>query len=145
MCEIALLINDIISEDPINDSKMLKRGDVIEVLEDGANWGRMALTNPNFRMIKLEGISISEAMVLKASEMPTDSLQVSRMLRPRMFTLDLDHPSLIGCQELLQDDARLIPIGNMIKTLADQWIKDRITKPTLLDPDHLGQVTSRIG
>src|SRR6185437_11325127 len=94
MAEIAIMVQDVVHDDPISDAAMWKRGDVISVLEDGADWGKLGVTNPRFRMIRLTGVAVSAAQMLLAPEVPTDPANISPMLRRRMFRFDLNHPSL---------------------------------------------------
>lgn len=127
MCEILVMMEDRIGDNFHADTKLFKRGDVLCVFADGWNWGREELTNPLFRIIKLPKLSVSAGHILVATEQPTDPYHDKRLLRQRMYTLDLAHPLLDG-------------------ELADHQIHDVIAaKIPVSDPNRIGLPTHEIG
>lgn len=96
MCEIIVMTEDRIGDDFHKDIKLFKRGDVLCVVADGWNWSQEELTNPLFRIIKLPNLSVSAGRILVATEQPTDPYHDRRLLRQRMYTLNLAHPLLDG-------------------------------------------------
>lgn len=84
-------------DDPMKCATFTKRGDVIVVQPDGWVWGKEELENPHWRILKIPGMSISEARAFLGEEMPTERplLFVRQpMLQARQFKIDLDHPKL---------------------------------------------------
>lgn len=55
MCELLVRIVDKISDDPYNNAKLTKSGDVIVICDDGHEWGR-AEGPPTYRVIRVPGV-----------------------------------------------------------------------------------------
>lgn len=55
MCELLVRIVDKISDDPYNNAKLTKSGDVIVICDDGHEWGR-AEGPPMYRVIRVPGV-----------------------------------------------------------------------------------------
>ena len=73
----------------ILDSKLLRAGDVIEVLETGQSAGTEADTNPDWGLLDLPNISVAQAASLLSPE-PEDNPQSPNPRRQkRGFRLDL--------------------------------------------------------
>lgn len=90
MCEMLVMAVDKFNPDPYLDAKQYKRGDVVCVQPDGWGWGKEELANPLFRIIKVPGVSVADALVFAESEVDIDPLNPSRMLQARVHKLDLD-------------------------------------------------------
>jgi hypothetical protein len=139
MCEIAVMAEDVASDDPVDDTKLFKLGDVIDILPDGADWGDQAIANPRFRMIRLTGVSVSEASVLVAAEMSTNPGASARMLRQRMSGLDLTNPDLAAA---MKDVGRSTKVIVLPPNAARALLNGRKVKSVIPDPDQLGDVHS---
>lgn len=89
MCELAVMIVDRSVDDPYVDVKAYKTGDVITIQEDGWPWSAAELTNPDWRIVHLPNVSVSQAMAFVSAEPETDPQNPSRMLQRRGHRLDL--------------------------------------------------------
>jgi hypothetical protein len=78
--------------DPHRQAKSTERGDVIEVVEDDHQWGRLDLTNPSWVIIRCD-ITRAEADAMKVGESPEADTQTSRI---RAFRVDLDELISLG-------------------------------------------------
>ncbi len=86
------------------------RGDVITVQDDGWDWSPRELTNPNWRIIKAVGMTVSEGEGLISTEKNPTNLKLRIWKRWRK--LDLSN-ILIGpgkFKNFLDDDTRVNPI-----------------------------------
>lgn len=65
MAELLIMRNDKSSKDPETDAQMYKRGDVVNIMEDGHEWSRLddPDTDPNktFILVRVPGLSIKAA------------------------------------------------------------------------------------
>lgn len=107
--------------DPYKDAQLTKRGDVIVVCPDGWAWSVKEQTNPEWRIVKLPQMTVSEASVYLAPEMNTDPHNPSRVLQARAFSLDVD---------------RLNPAPDRMSAVAVQALK--VTKSKRIDPAVIG-------
>lgn len=99
MCEAIVCIRD---EAPTGnlvwDSKRPKQGDVIEVREDGFDWGDAVNgitkqgdpngNHPQWRWLKLPNISVAQASIMLGQEVETNPQKPSPYLQYRGFFLD---------------------------------------------------------
>lgn len=88
MCELLVRVVDKFNDDPYLDAQCSKRGDVIVVVEDGHAWGREELSNPDWTIVKVPGVSALDASAFVARE-PNESEQPNYMLQKRAFSFDL--------------------------------------------------------
>lgn len=137
MCEILVRVIDKTNPgDPYLDAKCTKRGDVISVQRDGWPWGVQEQLNPDWRIVKIPGVSVDDVASLLAPEPETDPQNPSRMLQSRLFRLDLD-----GHSEQL--DAWLANTKRTRKRVfrldidRDALLEMRVRKPALPDPNIL--------
>lgn len=95
MCELLLRVVDKINrDDPRLDSKCTKRGDVIVAVDDGWSWSPAERTNPDWRIIRLPNVTLSEAQSFLAPE-PEDTPETPSPFRQRRaFRFDADSPAL---------------------------------------------------
>lgn len=105
MCEMLVRVVDKVGDNPVLDAKCTKRGDVIAVCPDGWIWGREELKNPDWRIVKVPGVTVSEASGFLAPELSAGPVAVD-LLRRRAFRLDLDGLT----PEQLTDEKRKNPI-----------------------------------
>lgn len=106
MCELAISVIERTADDPLVESKLVaKRGLVIDVLEDGHQYGRMELTNPLFRILKLPGVPLAFGRSFLGREIGDHPHALARA-----FRLDIDHPDIpADLAAYLADDARAEP------------------------------------
>lgn len=126
MCEILVLLEDQVGDNFYANIGLFKRGDVLCCFEDGWQWGSAEYLPP-FRIFKLPNLSVSTGRLLVATEQPTDPYRDKRLLRQRMYALDLDHPLLDG-------------------SLADEHVLSVVTKKQPhVDPNAIGGSPHEIG
>jgi len=90
MAELLVVVESTIHpEDFYANCCLPKRGDVIDVKEDGARWGKSELGDPRWRIVRIPGIGVSEAKAWLSRE-PDIGLVRSRTLQYRAFKLDVD-------------------------------------------------------
>ena len=92
--ELVVMVVDKTHPDVYANQTHLKRGDVIEVLAPGSNWGRHALVEPTWMIIKVPGMSLREANALKTVD--PGNRRVNPMLHARAFGLDMEKLPLVG-------------------------------------------------
>lgn len=132
MCELLVLSVNKVNADPYLDAKQYKRGDVVCVKPDGWGWGRQELANPLFRIIKVPGVSVSQASGFLGPELDSDPTNPSQMLRPRAFSLDLD--AVPGAATSLVDHQRANPIYKAPLS-TESLLALKIEKTRLEDPN----------
>jgi len=143
MAEFLVRVADKVNPDsPYLDAKCLKRGDVVVVCPDGWPWSQLERTLPFWRIVRVPGMSLSEAEAFLAPE-PGDPL-VNKMLQRRQFKLDVDGPGF-NAQEraFFSDDARAahaitISVASFLTVDADTVRALKVMKPPLADPKVIG-------
>jgi hypothetical protein len=134
MAEILLRVKDKINSSPYLNAQCTKRGDVIVVCPDGWRWGFRELDDPQYRVVCIPQMSVSEAQAFVVGEMETSPQPASMLRHRRAFRLDLEHPSLPeSFQTWLADDTRTVAVWTLdlpLETL--RALKQR--KPPLEDP-----------
>lgn len=106
------------SDDPRRDAALTKAGDVIVVVEDGHEWGRME-GPPDYLVVRVPRVPAVEfASLLARQPALVDGMDHVGMLQARAFRLDL---------------AALKPVMTR-----DEVMTARIRKAYLQDPDVLG-------
>lgn len=109
MAELLIRVKSKTSNDPYKDVKLTKRGDVIVVKPNDSFWSHEELINPDWRILRVVGLSINEAEALLAEE-PGDS-KINRMLQRRAFDLHIDKSDIPNnIKNWILDDTRTIPI-----------------------------------
>lgn len=102
--ELLVRVKDKIGSDVYHDVKLTKRGHVIVVKPDGHDWGARELDNPDWRIIRIPGISEAEATAMLAEE---PGLDTNRMKQRRAFKLDLDNGVFKNTHKnFIDDDSR---------------------------------------
>lgn len=135
MCEVLLRVVDKVNEDPYLDAKLLKRGDVVVIVEDGHAWGREELANPDWRIVKLPNVTSSVASAFLGDEKDTDPTKPSRVLRRRAFRLDWQTlPAAVLAW--LADDTRAVPTRT-VNISAAQLLALKVSKTPLADSAQL--------
>jgi len=134
MCEILLRVASKVNEkDVYLDTKLTKRGDVIVVKEDGWMWGKEELTNPDWRILCLPHVTVSDASAWLAPEFDTDPTQPSKTLQRRQFRLDIDSATFDGIRVFLDDASRTAPMVMLHDT---KGAADAAVAEKLADPKH---------
>lgn len=91
MCEILVRTKN-------KEGTQKRRGNVVVVMPDGHDWTPRERGNPDWRIIKIAGLSVEEGESLCASDYVQADVGMrgreSDMISLRKFFLDLDHPSL---------------------------------------------------
>lgn len=131
--EALVRIVDRSNADPVKDAKVLKRGDVIAVQDDGFAWGVQELLNPDWRIFSCAITKTSaEAQAMVAREA---GLFSNRMLRKRGVMIDI---SLLPVAiQTACNPALPRPSGVLVVTLA-QLNAARVVKAPLVDPGVIG-------
>jgi hypothetical protein len=119
------------------DTKLTKRGDVIVAKPDGWRWVGRELTSPQWRILKVPALSLSEASMLLAAEPYDDPVHPSLTRQRRMYRLDIDNVALPSAlATYLADETREEPA--FILTLDIDRIRRMIVrKPKIADPGAL--------
>lgn len=105
MVELVISVIDRAAAEPAVDAAMPKRGVVIDVFEDGHDYGRMELTHPMFRILKLPGTSLAFGQSFLGSEPGEHPLALRRQMK-----IDIDHPDVpADLRAHLADDSRTTP------------------------------------
>ena len=133
MAEMLVRVVDKISADPYLNAKLTKRGDVISVQPDGWVWGKEEQKNPDWRIVKLPGVSVTNASQFVAPEKDADLKNPSRVLQSRAARLDLDNLPL-GIAAVMADIKRRNPTARTSLTAQDLAAL-KISKPPLADPN----------
>ena len=87
--QLLVRVVDRISKDPTRNLQLTKRGDVIAVKPDDADWGTEELTNPEWRIISVPDMTAAEAAALMTQELPPLGNPGQPVMK-RAFRLDLD-------------------------------------------------------
>lgn len=83
MCEFAVVVVDTVNTDFYLNCQCYKAGDVIEVVPDGWNWGKLDLSFANWRVIKFPGLPASAMTQFLSPQIPTDPNNPSKTLLRR--------------------------------------------------------------
>lgn len=137
MCEMVISVIDKVSDEPEVDCALPKRGVVIDVFEDDHAYGRMELTHPMFRILKLPGVSMDYARSFLGKEIADHP----RALK-RLFHIDLDHPDVpADLKAHLADDSRTVPYHVVDQATITALKRQRPVD----DPSVIGQPPHIIG
>lgn len=130
--EFLIRVRDKVGSNIYHDVKLTKRGHVIVAMPDGHDWGLQELTNPDWRIVRVPGISEAEAGAMLA---PEPGLEVNRMLQRRAFKIDLDHGAIARANRaFIDDDSRQTKLIEI--TLQQARFLKKQLKP-VQDPDPL--------
>ena len=83
------IVDRVNDQDPSLNAQLTKAGDVIAFHEDGADWGLMEVKNPEWRIVRVPGMTLTEAEALTAPELPPTLDKEYPLLRKRAMKLDL--------------------------------------------------------
>lgn len=96
------VVDKVNGDDPAKDARCLKRGDVVVVCRDGHPWSQLELDNPEWRIVKVPGMSLEEGELLTARPFVLPGL--GDTTKRRAQSLDLD--SAVGPLKALLDDPK---------------------------------------
>lgn len=123
MCELAVYkLNRPNKESIYSDASGWKRGDVVSILEDGADWGMEVVGSVTFDIVKIPGVPVEKMSAYMAAE-PGDRM-TNRVLQRRAFRFDLDAHEKKTKKECTEKEA----------------LDLKVAKPPLVDPNVLGEV-----
>lgn len=134
MCELLVRVVDKINnEDKYLDAKLLKRGDVVCIVEDNHDWSEAERTSPEWRILKFPKLSVDDMQSFIMPQPEKDPTNPSRLLQRRAIKIDLDNP-LFGIQPRFTQLTRVVDT-----TLGDVSLKEisalKEIKPYLIDDD----------
>jgi hypothetical protein len=135
MAEFLVRVVDKVNSDIYLDSKCLKAGDVVVVCPDGWGWGAEELINPDWRIVAIPAISVTQAQAFLGTELDIDPTKPSRMLRRRAFKIDLSLLP-VAWQTWITDNTRTAPIKTFSGAVA-QVLALKAAKTPLVDPNVL--------
>jgi hypothetical protein len=142
MAEIVVQIVDKVNKDFYLNCGCYKRGDVIEIREDGFPWGKIDRSNPDWRIIKLPQYSVKDLESFRSGEKNTDPTQPSKTLQRRAFKFDIDNPNLPqDIKSVVSDASR-----TMEKTTVDSAFNIyafKVEKAKIEDPAIIGTESSK--
>jgi hypothetical protein len=108
---------------------------VIVVQPDGWVWGREEYSNPDWRIVKVPGITVSQASAFLGPEFDIDPYNPSRVLQRRAFKLDIANlPAAVA--GVMADHKRQNPSARASLSLPG-LLALKIAKPPLTDPNVL--------
>lgn len=123
MAELLIKAVDASHEDPAKDARgCYKRGDVVVVMPDGHQWGRME-GPPDFFVLKIPGMSAEEAAELVSPETKPTEL-------PRGIDVTARRSRRIDCDSLPSEYRRAIAERGVIqlpKAIVDRYNKRKST------------------
>lgn len=139
MAELYVRIVDKIHKDFYINCMASKRGDVISILPDGAQWGTEDLRHTDYRIIKFPGIKPDLLDGFLAEELETDLKNPSKTLQFRGWKFDLDTVALDKQENdiYLKDDKRQGDSITLNYSL-DQVLALQIKKQPIQDPHIFG-------
>lgn len=132
MAELLVRVVDKINDDPYLDAKCLKRGDVVVVCPDGWPWGKHEQHNPDWRILKVPGVSVTALQGFLAPEPETDPENPSAMLQARAFRLNLDAGPLAPLQGRRDRALHRVSL-TQADLLALKQAKPQLSDPNVLD------------
>lgn len=100
MCELLVMLTDKASDpDPAIDLLHMKRGFVISVCSDGWAWSPAELTNPDWVVVQVAGVSVADYQKFQ-----------DVLFKPREPNVP---PAMIACRALMLDIAKDPALGGM--------------------------------
>lgn len=141
MAELVILIRDRETHpNPYEDVHRMKRGDVIEVLPDGHVFSPAELAHPNWRIIKIPGLSKNSPELVALTVSESGDPKQNKMLRIRKQGINCSWVGLPQAMKTyLADDSRAAP---SITATASFFVANRGSmvniKTPLPDPAVIG-------
>jgi hypothetical protein len=145
MAELLIRVVDKINDDVYKNAQCTKRGDVIVAQADGWQWGRVELSDPRYRIVRIPTLTVDEARAFTAPEPHTGPGKPSPTLQKRAFKFDVDHHTIpADFAAWLADDSRAVPIheASLHRDHAHALVSRR---PPIQDPAVIGTDNKEIG
>lgn len=145
MSELIIAVKDRVplTGDPIADPKRYRRGDVINVYEDGFVASRLGVEpaaerqHDFWRLLLLPNVPLALGKILMAAEARSDPghPHANRALHTRMHSFNLAHPSFSpALVAYLADDTRRVPWFTEPSIGPAEFVKLFSRKPPAADP-----------
>lgn len=131
MCELAVVLEHYthpaaFKDAPEMNAKLPKRGHVIEVMDNGANWGAVPPRKKEWVIIRITNLLFRDGLAYLDS-MPGFS-EENVLLGPRRLRIDVDHPKIAAAIAALAPDAdRIITFRK--EDIADAFLQEEIPRP----------------
>jgi hypothetical protein len=131
------------SGDVYLDAARTVAGDVIAFAPDGHIWGTEEVRNPDWRIIRVPGMSLTEAKAMTGAELP-QAFTPNQLLRKRQFVLDIEQLDIMEGGKVLADRTAT-PKGVDATVSHSNVAAVRSLKPKLIDPRFIGPRVGVIG
>jgi len=118
----------------------LERGDCVVAVENNWPWSQEELTAPQWRIVKIPDMSLSEAQSLLVPDLGNPDY--GYLPQRRKFTIDEALITLPETQAFIADDTRTQPSMTFAADQLRGVIKER---PPLQDPAYVGPTPPEIG
>lgn len=136
-CEMCVQVVEVAGDDPFHDAKQWKRGFIIEILPVGSDWGKSTLTNPNWKVIRID-MTIEEGREFMAQE--RDENQLNPMLPLRMFRMDLDALDIVTKGEMDRKVPKDSKDAKIVLMTAGTARTIKVAVPVKINPFDVGEV-----
>lgn len=136
MCEFLFRVRDH-SSDP---GTRLGRGDCVACVENGWVWSESELTHPDWRIVKVPDMSVSEAESYLVPDMGNP--EFGYLPQRRKFAIDQSRFVNPATAAFVADDTRAVPF---ITAPAAALRNVIVQRPPLLDPSYIGPPPPVIG
>ncbi len=132
MAELLVRVVDKINhDDPYLDAKCLKAGDVVVVCPDGWVWGREELANPEWRIVRVPGLTVEQCAGFLSEEPETDPTNPNPMRQRRGFRLEIEH----GRFDQVRIETRKQRRMHRLNLSLGELMAHKVAKPKLDDPN----------
>lgn len=118
----------------ILSAKLMKRGDVVHVADENHVWGTKELSNPDWRILKVE-LTKEQAESLLAPEHPPDLLKEYKMLRKRAIRLNLDSMDVATNLLDTRDDPKSVFEKSFVESAIE--VKERLAEPDVIGDEGI--------
>lgn len=120
MAELLIVAQSHHHPDPVEDrAGAYKRGDVVDVREDGFDWGRLLKSYwPKFAVVKIPGVSVASVEKYIRPEM--NSLAPDQVLTRRLYRLEIDTIPLAVRRALKRDGTVTLTKAQVLKYLRNK-------------------------
>ena len=128
MCELLVRVGDKKGTDSEKDFLQSFRGDVIDIFEDGTQYGAATLKNPDWLIVKMPGVPRTEMLDLLEPEWKEEADGSRTVVRKRARCFDLDKMDTTALATL-SAAAETVTVDASLKTALDA---SKTTKATFV-------------
>jgi hypothetical protein len=128
------VVDKVNPSDPAKNRQLTKRGDVIAAFPDGHQWGTQERANPDWRIIRVSGMTQVEAESFLSPEHPPDLVN-RYVLRKRSKKIDLDVLGIAMAQVGIRNDAAIGVLPKQAVLNAGVVRTDTMRQAEVLGPD----------